>query len=52
MEKENKIAKSCFSETKEKYEAPYIEIVEVAVEQGVRMDPPDLDNPNNTSPVF
>jgi len=39
MERENKIVPTNLSETRETYEAPVIETIEVRVEQGFQLSP-------------
>ena len=46
MKTENKLYKTGTPEMKEAYEAPAIEIVEIKVEQGVQLSPPDPGDPD------
>jgi len=47
MESDNLLSRASISETKEEYDAPIVEIVEVKVEQGVQMYF-SLPNPGNS----
>jgi len=50
METKYIISPVIIPETKEIYEAPVIQVVEVKVEQGVQMSGRMGDNPNETDP--
>jgi len=52
METENELHEMSTVKTKKAYEAPVLEIVEVKVEQGVRMDDPNTDPPTNSDPTL
>ena len=52
MNTENRLNPANMSKTKEAYESPVIEIVEIKVEQGVQMSGEMGDDPNGSDPTY